>query len=75
MKDTDAEVLGAIFAARVQLAKRTEEEVVQAAVLELLAAVLWVGSSAKREGSFLWFCNEFDLDASAVRRAIRDRVS
>jgi hypothetical protein len=33
----------------------------------------WVASASNKEGSFIWFCQEFDLDEGAVRRAIRER--
>jgi hypothetical protein len=33
----------------------------------------WVASNSTKEGSFIWFCQEFDLDESAVLRAIRER--
>lgn len=73
----DHEVLSAIFAARVALAKRTLEDVQATAIaeaeLEWRLTQKWVASSSTAEGSFLDFCDEFDLDPSAVRRAIKER--
>lgn len=69
----DHGILAATFAARVQLAKETEEECVGKARLEWQQTQKWVASESNREGSFRWFCFEFDLDVSAVRRAIRER--
>ena len=68
--NVDREVLAGVFASRVRLAKKSREEAAAEAVRELEIALAWVKSPAKKEGSFLWFCDEFDLDASAVRRAI-----
>lgn len=69
----DRETLAAIFASRVGLAKKTEEEAAENARLEHYKTALWVKSSSKKEGSFLWFCDEFELDAGAVRRAIAEK--
>ena len=69
----DKEVLAATFAARVRLAKLTEEEAAVQAREEWLKTQKWVASTSQKEGSFLWFCDEFDLDAGAVRRAIQEK--
>ena len=69
----DHGILAATFAARVQLAKESEDECVGKARLEWQRTQKWVASESHREGSFLWFCEEFDLDPSAVRRAIKER--
>lgn len=71
--EVDREVLAAIFASRVSLAKRTEEQVVNDARLEWRKAQAWIASPATREGSFIWFCDEFEHDPGAVRRAIQER--
>jgi hypothetical protein len=72
---TDIDVLRAVFASRVSLAKRTEDEAAAAARVEHGKALKWVESNAPatKEGTFNWFCDYFDLDASAVRRAIREK--
>jgi hypothetical protein len=57
----------------VQLAKKTEEEVAADAIRELRLALAWVKSPAVKQGSFLWFCDEFDLEPTAVRRAIQEK--
>lgn len=72
--DHDRTTLAAIFASRVQTAKKTEAEVAAEAILELKKTIGWVASPSRREGSFIWFCEEFDLDAGAVRRAINERT-
>lgn len=71
--EVDNDILAATFAARVQLAKETEEEAVAAGRAEWHRTQKWVASSSRQSGSFLWFCDEFDLDADAVRRAIREK--
>ena len=71
--EADNDILAATFAARVQLAKESEDECVGKARLEWQRTQKWVASESHREGSFLWFCEEFDLDPSAVRRAIKER--
>jgi hypothetical protein len=70
---TDRDVLASVFAARVTTAKKTEEEVAAEAILELKKALAWIKSSSKAEGSFLWFCDEFDLDPAVVRKAIQEK--
>ena len=69
----DREVLAAVFASRVALAKKTEEQAVEDARREHRATLAWIASSSQKERSFLWYCDEFELDAGAVRRAIRER--
>ena len=73
LNEVDRETLAAIFASRVSLAKRTEDEAANDARLEHQKAVAWIASPSKKEKSFLWFCDEFDLDAGAVRRAVQER--
>lgn len=69
----DRETLAAIFASRVSLAKKTEDEAVNDARLEWKKTQAWIKSSSQKEGSFLWFADEFDMEPSAVRRAIEER--
>lgn len=71
--DVDIDVLRSVFASRCQLAKMTEEEAAAGAIAELHATQAWVKSNSRQEKSFLWFCDEFDLEPSAVRRAIQER--
>ena len=70
----DRDTLAAIFASRVSLAKRTEDEAAEDARAEHRKATKWFNSPATREGSFIWFCEEFEHEPDAVRRAIRNRV-
>jgi hypothetical protein len=72
-EQVDKEVLAAVFAARVSLAKKTEDEAAEEARLEHRRTIAWVASASQKEQSFIWFCDEFDLDASAVRRAIEEK--
>jgi len=71
--NVDREVLAAAFASRVRLAKRSREEAIADAIRELEVTVAWIKSPAKKEGSFLWYCDEFELDAASVRKAIQER--
>ena len=71
--EADRETLAAIFASRVTLAKKTEDQAAEDARAEHRKTVAWVQAGKKSEGSFLWFCEEFDLDAGAVRRAITEK--
>lgn len=73
MESQDREVLAAVFASRVALAKKTVEEAMAEARLEWERTLLWIASNSQKEKSFCWFCDEFDLDAGAVRRAIQER--
>ncbi len=73
LNEVDRETLAAIFASRVSLAKRTEDEAAADARVEHQKTVKWIASPAKAEKSFLWFCDEFDLDAGAVRKAIVEK--
>ena len=71
--DADRETLAAIFASRCSLAKRTEDQAAEDARAEHRKTVAWIASPSRKEKSFLWFAEEFDLDAGAVRRAIAER--
>lgn len=66
----DLDTLAAIFEARVRLAKEDEDTAVKTARQEWLDNKLWVWSNAVKQGSFLWFCDQFNLRPDAVRRAI-----
>lgn len=67
---TDHRVLAAVFAARVKLAKETKDQATANAAEEWEATQKWVKSVSTKEGSFLWFCDEFELDPAVVRREI-----
>lgn len=69
----DRAVLEATFRSRIELAKMTELEAQTQARDEWLRTQGWIRSQSQATGSFLWFCDEFELDPSAVRRAIRER--
>lgn len=69
----DREVLAAIFASRVSLAKKTEDQAADEARTEHQRAIKWVANNSQKEGSFLWMCDEFELEPDAVRRAIMEK--
>ena len=69
----DREVLASIFASMVALAKKTADEAADDARREHAKVTAWIASNSQREKSFLWYCDEFDLDAGAVRRAILEK--
>lgn len=71
--DMDLDVLRAIFASRVRLAKMTEEEAITSARSEWTENQAWIKSNSQQEKSFVWMCDEFDLEPDAVRRAIKER--
>jgi len=72
-ENVDMNVLRSVFASRVALAKLPVHEAIQQAEAEWHKTQKWVASQSWQEGSFNWFCREFDMDESAVRRAIRER--
>lgn len=73
MEPQDREVLASIFAARVGLAKKTEEQAARDAMEEHRRTLAWIASNKTGEGSFVWFCEEFDLDIGSVRTAIKEK--
>lgn len=71
--DVDRDTLAALFASRVQLVKKTEDEAAQEARLEHRKAVRWIASDTLKKYGFRWYCDEFELDPGAVRKAIDER--
>lgn len=71
--DTDREVLSAVFASRISLAKKTEDEAADEIRAERLKALEWIASNSRKVGSFLWNCDFFDQEPDAVRRAVREK--
>ena len=69
----DREVLASIFASMVALAKKTADEAAEDARREHAKVTSWIASNSQREKSFIWFCDSFDLDPGAVRRAILEK--
>jgi hypothetical protein len=69
----DRETLAAIFASRVGLAKKTEDEAAQDARVEHRKTMKWIANEATGEGSFRWFCDEYDIDVAAARLAIKEK--
>lgn len=73
VNDMDREVQAAVFASRVALCKKTEPEVIADALAEWKKALKWAASPSLKDGSFLWFADEFDIEPSAIRRAIVEK--
>lgn len=70
----DHEVLAAVFASAVRTVKKSKEEVVAEAVSEWEHLQVWLCSNTRGEQSFLWYCDEFDLDPAVVRKAIKEKL-
>jgi hypothetical protein len=70
--NTEGEILASVFAARIMLAKKTREQAAMEAATEWEVTQEWLKSNSQKKGGFLWFCEEFDLDHGAVRRAVRE---
>ena len=71
--EVERAVLSGIFASRVSLAKLSAEEAVEQAKVEHKKTLAWVASDSVKVRSFKWFCDLFDLEHTAVRRAIQER--
>ena len=69
-ENVDREVLASVFAARCAIARKPREAAMKEAGEEWDRTVRWIDSKARGQGSFLDWCDEFDLDAGAVRKAI-----
>lgn len=68
----------ALLELRVEAARQTEEEYVAAARAEHRAARKWFastlveGPAPGKAPSFAWVCDVLDIEASAVRRALKE---
>ena len=71
--EVDRAVLAGIFASRVSTAKMTEQEAIEQAKTEHKKTLDWVKSDSEKPRSFRWFADLFDMDYTAVRRAIAER--
>jgi hypothetical protein len=71
--DADKETLAALFASRVALAKKSLAEAIEEITRDYENTKTWVASQSQKEGSFLWFCDVFELEPDAVRRAIKEK--
>lgn len=65
----DRAILSSVMLARIMTAKLSLDDAMEMARGEWEADVLWITSNAKGEGSFLWFCDQLDLEPDAVREA------
>jgi hypothetical protein len=65
-------MLAHTFAERMLLGKQTRAYAQEHAGLEWDAVDKWLQSESRRVGSFFWYCDEFDMDPGAVRRAVRE---
>lgn len=70
--DADRDVLSAIFAARLSLARKTEEEAIEEARALRRRAIMWLNSNNQREHSFLWFCDVLGVEAGPIRKTIKE---
>lgn len=70
MEGMDREILATVFASRISLAKKTEDQAAEDAREEHRRVLAWIKSPSMKEKSFLWYCDIFDLDSGAVRRAV-----
>jgi hypothetical protein len=62
------------FSWRVMLAKLPNDDAVSRfAISEAKSAREWITSASTAEGSFLWCCDYYDMEPSAVRRAVIER--
>lgn len=73
LSSTDREVLSAIFASRITLAKKSKEDALAEAIQEHARAGQWIKANTKKEGSFLWFCEQFGIEPSAVRMSLEKK--
>lgn len=71
----DRETLAAIFTARVTMLKKTPDQAAEDARKDHASCVKWMKSNSTQEGSYLWFCDEFDLDPGAVRKAMQENAN
>lgn len=61
------------FAERVVLAKMTLEDALKQTVREWKFVQRWLHDTSIKTGSFLFMCDEFDLEPDAVRKAIAEK--
>lgn len=73
LPEADRAVLAGIFASRVSMAKMTEDEAAAQARAEHKKTLTWIKSESVAMRSFRWFCDLFDMDHTAVRRAIAEK--
>ena len=66
----ERDVLAATFQARVKLARQSRDNAAKEADTEWLSNREWFLSTRRVPGSFLWMCDEFDLEPSAVRKQV-----
>jgi len=66
----DRDILAATFQSRVRLAKVDLPKALEEASTEWEANRQWFLASTKAQGSFAWYCTEFDLEPSAVLKAV-----
>jgi hypothetical protein len=66
----DRSILATLMLSRCKLARMSREKAIDEADDEWFDNHKWIGSESKGEGSFHWFCDQLDLEPSAVRDAI-----
>jgi len=68
----DRSILATLMQARISQARITQAESQEIAAEEWEENRQWFASNSAAEGSFLWFCQQLDLEPGAVREAITD---
>jgi len=68
--NTDRTILSSGMLARAKRARLSWEEAKNEAGEEWCSNHRWLASKAEGRGSFLWFCEQLDLEPDAVREAI-----
>jgi len=74
-QDSDAisverDILAATFQSRIRLVRLARGQASTDADAEWVSNREWFLARTKTPGSFLWFCAEFDLERSAVLKAL-----
>jgi hypothetical protein len=70
VENPDREVLQAVFSARIELLTQSLKQAREDAATEWVRARAWMASDSRKQGSFIWYCQELDLEPDAVRKSI-----
>lgn len=66
----DRTILSSVMLARVKLAQVSREQATLEASEDWFENHVWFGSPSTKSGSFIWFCEQLDLEPSAVRASL-----
>ncbi len=72
---TDRTILSSLFLSRFDLYSMNLKDAVQEAKLEWHKNRRWFRSNDTGEGSFIWVCDQLDIDPAVVRDKLGLRVS